>query len=377
MKIIIAPDSFKESLTALEVAENIEKGIKLAIPEAETIKVPMADGGEGTVQALVDAHNGKIIEKEVLGPEGSKVKAFYGIINDKTAVIEMAAASGISYIDPTTADPGKTTTYGTGQLIKSALERGARHIILGIGGSATMDAGVGALKALGFSFKDENGQRISRGGSQIGRIASVSKENLYSPAEELYLEIACDVSNPFYGENGAAYIYGPQKGASPEQVEELDQNFRSFNQFVKEKYNRDLQQLPGSGAAGGLGAGLITFLNGELKEGADIVARANHLEDKLKGADLVITGEGQLDSQTINNKAPIHVAHLAKEQGIPVIAIAGSFGDGFQQVYQEGITAAFSIINKPVAINKIILATPELLQETARNISKLITLNIY
>ncbi|MFW6301532.1 MAG: glycerate kinase [Bacillota bacterium] len=376
MKIIIAPDSYKESLTALEVAENIEKGIKAVMPEADTIKVPMADGGEGTVQALVDAHNGQIIKEEVIGPEGEKVKAFYGILDEKTAVIEMAAASGISYIDPATADPRKTTTYGTGQLIKSALEKGARHIILGIGGSATMDAGIGALKALGFSFKDENGQRISRGGGQIGRIAFVSKENLYPPAEELYLEIACDVSNPFYGENGAAYIYGPQKGASQKQVEELDQNFRKFNQFVKENYNRDLQQLAGAGAAGGLGAGLITFLNGELKEGADIVARANRLEEKLKGADLVITGEGQLDSQTINNKAPIHVAQLAKKQGIPVIAIAGSLGTGYQQVYQAGIDAAFSIIDKPGSLNKIILAAPELLQETARNIGKIITLNI-
>ena len=377
MKIIIAPDSYKESLTALEVAENIEKGIKAIMPEADTIKVPMADGGEGTVQALVDAHDGQIIEEEVIGPVGKKVKAFYGILDKKTAVIEMAAASGISYIDPATVDPRKTTTYGTGQLIKSALERGASHIILGIGGSATMDAGIGALKALGFSFKDKNGQRIGRGGGQIGRIASVSKENIYPPAEELYLEIACDVSNPFYGKNGAAYIYGPQKGASQEQVEELDQNFRRFNQFVKENYSRDLQQLAGAGAAGGLGAGLITFLNGELKGGADIVARANQLAEKLKGADLVITGEGQLDSQTVNNKAPIHVAHLAQKQGIPVIAIAGSLGAGYQQVYQEGITAAFSIVNKPDSLNKIILATPELLQETARNIIKLITLNIY
>ena len=377
MKIIIAPDSYKESLTALEVAENIEKGIKAAVPASETIKVPMADGGEGTVQALVDANDGQMIKEEVIGPEGNKVKAFYGILDGNRAVIEMAAASGISYIDPVTADPRTTTTYGTGQLIKSALKRGARHIIVGIGGSATMDAGIGALQALGFTFKDKEGQEIGRGGGQIHRIASVSKENLYPPAEELYLEIACDVSNPLYGENGAAYIYGPQKGASKEQVEELDQNFRKFNQFVRDNYNRDLQLLPGAGAAGGLGAGLITFLNGELKEGADIVARANRLEEKLKGADLVITGEGQLDSQTVNNKAPIHVAHLAQKQGIPVIAIAGSFGDGYQKVYQEGIDAAFSIIDKPASLNKIILATPELLQETARNIIKLITLNIH
>ncbi|MBF8437110.1 glycerate kinase [Halanaerobiaceae bacterium Z-7014] len=376
MKIIIAPDSYKGSLTALEVAENIETGIKKTIPEAEIIKVPMADGGEGTVQALVDAHNGQIIEEEVIGPEGDRVKAFYGILNESQAVIEMAAASGISYIDPATADPRKTTTYGTGQLIKSALKRGASHIILGIGGSATMDAGVGALQALGFSFKDKAGQEIGRGGGQIGKIASVSKENLYPPAEELYLEIACDVSNPFYGENGAAYIYGPQKGASQKQVEELDQNFRKFNQFVRDNYNKDLQQLPGAGAAGGLGAGLITFLNGELKEGADIVARANQLAAKLKGADLVITGEGQLDYQTVNNKAPIHVAHLAGAEGIPVLAIAGSLGEDYQKVFQKGIDAAFSIINKPASLNKIILATPELLQETARNIGRLITLDI-
>ncbi len=377
MKIIIAPDSYKESLTALEVAENIEKGIKEARPEAATLKVPMADGGEGTVQALVDAHDGQIIEEEVIGPEGCKVRAFYGILDDNRAVIEMAAASGIGYINPATADPRKTTTYGTGQLIKSALKRGASHIILGIGGSATMDAGIGALQALGFSFKDQAGNEIGRGGGQIGRIASVSKENLYPPAKNIYLEIACDVSNPFFGDNGAAYIYGPQKGASLEQVEELDQNFRKFNQFVMDNYNRDLQQLPGSGAAGGLGAGLITFLNGELKEGADIVARANQLEEKLKGADLVITGEGQLDSQTVNNKAPIHVAHLAKKQEIPVIAIAGSLGDGYQKVFEAGIDAAFSIIDRPASLNKIILASPELLQETARNIINLITLSIY
>ena len=376
MKIVIAPDSYKGSLTALEVAENIEIGIKKAIPEAEIVKVPMADGGEGTVQALVDAHNGQIIEEEVIGPEGDKVKAFYGILNESQAVIEMAAASGISYINPAIADPRKTTTYGTGQLIKSALKKGISHIILGIGGSATMDAGIGALQALGFIFIDKDGQEIGRGGGQIGRIARVSKGNLYPPAKDLYLEIACDVSNPFHGENGAAYIYGPQKGASPEQVKELDQNFRKFNQFVKENYNRDLQQLPGSGAAGGLGAGLITFLNGELKEGADIVARANRLAEKLKEADLVITGEGQLDYQTVNNKAPIHVAHLAREEGIPVIAIAGSLGEDYQKVFQEGIDAAFSIINKPASLNKIILATPELIQETARNTGKLITLDI-
>ncbi len=366
MKFMVAPDSFKGSLTALEVAENIARGILRVLPEAEIVKVPMADGGEGTVQSLVDATGGSIIDQEVTGPLGSPVKAYYGLLGDgKTAVIEMATASGLPLVPPDQTDPGKTTTYGTGELIKKAIEKGAEKLIIGIGGSATNDAGVGMAQALGASFLDENGEELGYGGGELERLQSIDLSGLMPETEQVEIQVACDVNNPLYGSDGAACVYGPQKGATPEMVERLDQNLRHFALIVKRELGKDVQTIPGAGAAGGLGAGLVAFLGAELKSGVEIVLDVNKLEDKLSGVDLVITGEGKIDKQTVKGKTPIGVARKAKLAGIPVIALAGTSGEDAGVVLQEGIDAVFSIIQAPVSLDEAVMETEKWLQSTA------------
>lgn len=363
MKILIAPDSFKGSLTALEVAENIAKGVLSVLPETEITKVPMADGGEGTVQSLVDATGGKIISKEVTGPLGESVKAYFGLLGDgKTGVIEMATASGLPLVPPGKADPTKTTTYGTGELIKAALDEGAQELIIGIGGSATNDGGVGMAQALGISFQDKDGNEIGFGGGELNRIESIDMSGLVPRMKGVKIRVACDVNNPLYGPDGAAHIYGPQKGATPEMVKQLDNNLRHFARIVKRELGKDIQSIPGAGAAGGLGAGLVAFLNAELRSGVEIVLETNKFAEKLQGVDLVITGEGKIDGQTVKGKTPIGVARKAKEHGIPVIAFAGTLGNDADIVLKEGIDAIFSIIQQPVALEEAIQKTAEWLQ---------------
>ncbi|MGM0549216.1 MAG: glycerate kinase [Bacillota bacterium] len=375
MNILVAPDSFKGSLTALEVAENIEKGIKKAAPKAKVELLPLADGGEGTVQALVDATQGEIIQAEVLGPLGNKVQAFYGLLGDnKTAVIEMAAASGLPLVPQAKRNPLKTTTYGTGELIKSALDQGVEKIIIGIGGSATNDAGVGMAQALGAQILDAAGNQIGFGGGSLDQIVEINLENLDSRLKSVEILVACDVDNPLFGKNGAAYVYGRQKGADRKMIKKLDQNLRYFNQMVIKKLAKDLSQVAGAGAAGGLGAGLLAFLAADLKAGIEIIFELLNFEKQLENVDLVITGEGCLDAQSLNGKVVVGVAHAAAKKRIPVIAIAGSLGAKADKILTEGISSYFSIINKPANLDEIINQSPELIISLSEQIIRTISL---
>lgn len=375
MNILAAPDSFKGSLTALEVSENIKIGIKNFDQNINVDLLPMADGGEGTVQSLVDATDGEIIRKEVTGPLGEKVEAFYGILgNQNTAVIEMAAASGLPLIAPAKRDPLKTTTYGTGELIASALDHGVEKIIVGIGGSATNDAGVGMAQALGAEILDENGKQIAFGGENLSKIKEINLESLDSRIKELEVLTACDVDNPLFGRNGAAYVYAPQKGADQYMVEKLDNNLRHFNEMIKKELGKNVNKIPGAGAAGGLGAGLVAFLGAELKAGVDIILDLINFERRLKDVDLVITGEGMLDGQSIYGKTPVGVAKKAKEKDIPVIAVAGTLGFGVEKVLDHGIDAYFSIIDKPAELDLIIKETPKLIQKLSEQIIRTISI---
>ena len=373
MRILVAPDSFKGSLTAMEAAKNIKKGINSYDSKIDVELLPMADGGEGTVQSLVDATNGEIIEKEVNGPLGNKVKAFYGLLGDqKTAVIEMAAASGLPLVPEGKKNPLKTTTYGTGELIASALDAGAQKIIIGIGGSATNDAGVGMAQALGAEILDAEEQQIDFGGGNLDKIEKINLDKLDSRLQDVEVVVACDVDNPLYGKNGAAYVYAPQKGADPEMVKILDQNLRHFNQIAIKELNKDINKIPGAGAAGGLGAGLVAFLDAELKAGVDIVLDIIDFESYLKDVDLVITGEGMLDGQSIYGKTPVGVSRSAAKKDIPVIAIAGTLGEGVEKILDYGINSYFSIIDRPAELKEIIEKSPELLANLSEQIIRTI-----
>lgn len=373
MKILVAPDSFKGSLTAMEAAENIKRGIHNFDSEINVDLLPMADGGEGTVQSLVDATDGEIIEKEVTGPLGDQVEAFYGLLGDKkTAVIEMAAASGLPLVPEEKKNPLKTTTYGTGELIASALEHGVEQIIIGIGGSATNDAGVGMAQALGAEILDAEGNQVDFGGGNLDQIAKIDLKNLDSRLKDVEILAACDVDNPLFGKDGAAYVYGPQKGADPEMVEILDQNLRHFNQIAVKELGKDTNQISGAGAAGGLGAGLVAFLDAELKAGVDIVLDIIDFNKRLKDIDLVITGEGMLDGQSIYGKTPVGVSRSAAKKDIPVIAVAGTLGRGVEKVLNHGINAYFSIIDRPAELKEIVERSPELLANLSEQVIRTI-----
>ncbi|MED3916378.1 glycerate kinase [Priestia megaterium] len=377
MKIVIAPDSFKESLTALRVCEAVEKGIRIHFPNAEISKVPMADGGEGTVQSLVDATGGQIIQAKVTGPLGKEVEAFYGILGDgKTAVIEMAAASGLHHVPVNKRNPLITTTRGTGELILKALDQKVKHIIIGIGGSATNDGGAGMAKALGAKLLDANGIEMKEGGGSLDQLASIDLTNLDSRLAEVKVEVACDVDNPLTGETGASAIFGPQKGATPHMVKQLDRNLAHYAAVIEKELDIHIQNVPGAGAAGGLGGGLLAFLSAELKPGVDIVIEATQLESYIKDADLVITGEGRIDGQTIYGKTPIGVAKTAKKHSVPVIAIAGSIGVGSEAVYEHGISALFSIVPGAVNLSEALEKADENIERTAKNVASVISLAI-
>ncbi|GAB1769574.1 glycerate kinase [Priestia sp. FSL R5-0597] len=377
MKIVIAPDSFKESLTALHVCEAVEKGIKSHFPDAEISKVPMADGGEGTVQSLVDATGGDIIQARVTGPLGKEVEAFYGILGDgNTAVIEMAAASGLHHVPVDKRNPLITTTRGTGELILKALDHKVKHIIIGIGGSATNDGGTGMAKALGAKLLDANGAEIKEGGGSLAQLASIDLTNLDSRLAEVKVEVACDVDNPLTGETGASAVFGPQKGATPDMVKQLDRNLAHYAAIVGKEMGIHIQSIPGAGAAGGLGGGLLAFLSAELKPGVDIVIKATQLESYIKNADLVITGEGKIDGQTIYGKTPIGVAKTAKKHSVPVIAIAGSIGAGSEAVYEHGISALFSVVPGAVSLQEALEKADENIERTAKNVASVIRLGI-
>ncbi|PJG85664.1 glycerate kinase [Conservatibacter flavescens] len=376
MKIVIAPDSFKESLTALEVAQAIETGFKRIFPEAEYICVPMADGGEGSVQSLIDATQGSQLEVQVTAPLGDTVTGFLGISGDKkTAFIEMAAASGLHLVPPEARNPLKTTSFGTGELIKKALDLGVEKIILGIGGSATNDGGVGMLQALGASFKDHNQRELGFGGEQLAYLAYVELGGLDPRLATVEIEVACDVSNPLCGKLGATAIFGPQKGATAEMLPILDKALAHFAEVVKTHYQLDIAHHAGAGAAGGMGAGLLLLPNVKLKAGVEIILQAVKLAEKLNHADLVITGEGRMDSQSIAGKTPIGVAKLAKQRQQRVIAIVGSLREDYDVVYQHGIDAVFPIIRQVSSLEDTLKQGRENLISTAENIARLMHLS--
>ncbi|WHY00217.1 glycerate kinase [Neobacillus sp. DY30] len=370
MKIVIAPDSFKESLSALEVSESIEKGFKRIIPDAECIKVPMADGGEGTVQSLVDATGGEIISKTVTGPLGEQVDAFFGILGNKTtAVIEMAAASGLHLVPAEKRNPLLTTTRGTGELIAAALDYGVNHIIIGIGGSATNDGGAGMAKALGALLLDENGIEIEEGGGALCHLASINLSEFDPRLATIKIEVACDVDNPLMGDKGASAIFGPQKGATPEMVTLLDQNLGHYAAIIERDLGKKINEVPGSGAAGGLGGGLLAFLPSEMKRGVEIVIEATGLSRIIEDADLVITGEGKIDGQTIFGKTPIGVAKTAKKYGVPVVGIAGNVSKDSEVVHEHGIDAIFSIVPGVILLEDAFQHAKEYVERTAANIA--------
>ncbi|PMC35449.1 glycerate kinase [Bacillus sp. UMB0899] len=370
MKIVIAPDSFKESLSAMEAAQAIERGFQTVFPNADYYKIPMADGGEGTVRSLVDATNGTIEERIVTGPLGNPVKAFFGVMGDgKTAVIEMAAASGLHLVPIEQRNPLVTTTRGTGELILTALDLGVEHIIIGIGGSATNDGGAGMVQVLGGRLLDGNGDDIEAGGGALSKIVSIDLTGLDQRLKKVRIEVACDVDNPLTGPRGASAIFGPQKGATPEMVQLLDQNLTHFADVVEASTGKSFRTIEGAGAAGGLGASLAAFLNAELKRGIQIVLDAVNFADVVKDADLVITGEGKIDHQTIYGKTPIGVAKAAKKYGVPVIGIAGSLSHGCDVVYEHGIDSLFSIVPGVTTLSDAFEHAAVYMEMTARNIA--------
>lgn len=357
MKIVIAPDSFKGNMTSLQVASAIEKGIKRVLPRARCVKVPMADGGEGTVQSLVDATGGRIVRKKVTGPAGKPVRASYGMLADgETAVIEMAEASGLPQVSGREKNPMKTTTYGTGELIRDAMDRGARHIIIGIGGSATTDGGAGMAQALGVKFRNSRNTVIKEKGSggMLNKIASIDMSDVDPRLRKTRVTVASDVDNPLCGKRGAAHVFGPQKGATPAMVKTLDANLKHFGQLIKRDLKKNIINMKGAGAAGGLGAGLVAFTGARLKSGIDIVVEATGLKNAIKGADLVITGEGRVDFQTAFGKTPAGVAKAAKRFRVPVVAIGGGLADDARGVFDHGIHALESAAARDMSLEEAI-----------------------
>ena len=371
MKIVIAPDSFKDSLSAEKVADAIAAGLADVMPHAQLVKCPMADGGEGTVEAIVAAGNGQLRRNHVQGPLGAPVEAHWGWLPDShTAIIEMAEASGLQLLKPEQRNACITSTFGTGELIKAALDAGARRVILAIGGSATNDAGAGALQALGLGLFDAQGNHLPRGGLALAHVARIELSDLDPRLAEVRFEIAADVNNPLCGEHGASAIFGPQKGASAEQVRLLDQALGHFADHCANVLPKDVRHEPGSGAAGGLGFAAKAFFGAQFRAGVEVVAELVGLAEAVKGADLVITGEGRFDAQTLRGKTPFGVARIAGQHNVPVIVIAGTLGEGYEQMYAHGVAAAFALPAGPMSLEQACSEAPRLLRERASDIAR-------
>ena len=368
MRIVIAPQSFKSSVSALTAAQAIERGVKKALPDCETFLVPVADGGDGTLEVLVNSTGGRIFRTIVTGPLGHAVEADWGVMGDgQTAVIEMARASGLAMVPHRRRNPRTTTTFGTGELIKHAVDRGFDRIVVGMGGSATNDAGMGMASALGAKFLDEKGNVLPKGGAALAQLERIDISGLDARLGEVDIVGATDVTNPLCGPTGASAIFGPQKGATPETVAELDGALANFARVA----NRDLgidflnEEHPGAGAAGGLGAGLMAFTNCRLQSGIDLVCEVLNFEEHIKGADLVLTGEGRADLSSIYDKAPVGVARKAAPHGVPTVILAGSLGDGYEELYQHGIAGIVCIADRPMSFERSLARTEELLEDTA------------
>jgi len=375
MKIIFAPDSFKGTFSSSEIIEYLEKGAKKYFDNLEVVKVPIADGGEGTVDAIISATGGKYLQCNVTGPLGDKVNAKYGLVND-IAVIEMAEASGITLVDTDKRNPLFTTTYGTGELILEALNQGAKEIIIGIGGSATNDGGIGMAQALGVHFYDKQGNEVGLGGQYLEKINSISLKDLDDRFKNIKITVICDVTNPLTGPCGATYVYGPQKGGSKEILDRLEEGMTNYKHVIEKELNIKLNDIPGTGAAGGLGAALVAFLGGKLKPGIETILDLVQFESLAKDADLVITGEGRLDGQSIFGKVPTGIGKRCKNLKAKVIVIAGSVGEEVDKVYNYGIDAIFSTIDKPITLEEALNNSNELLVQAIDRMYRLIKLGM-
>lgn len=376
LKIGIAPDSFKGTLTSLQAANRIEKGLRKAIPDILIVKIPVADGGEGTVRAIVESTRGRFVRRTVKNPLGRNIRAEFGITGDgKTAVIEMAAASGLALLKLKERNPMKTSTFGTGQMIKAALDLGAHKVLVGIGGSATTDGGMGMARALGVKFLDKQGRQIRDCGGALKDLARIDMGGLDPRVEKTSFEVACDVDNPLTGKKGAAHVYGPQKGATPAMVRQLDANLRNLARIIRRDVGVDILRVPGSGAAGGLGGGLMAFVGGVLRPGVDIVMDSVQLEKRLRGCDLVITGEGSMDGQTVYGKTPAGVARIAKKLRLPVIAVCGRLGEGVHNVLKVGIDAYTATLEHSIRNEEDIPREgPILIERKAEQVGRLLTI---
>ena len=373
MRVVVAPDSYKGSVSAVGVAAALERGVLRVFPQAEVRKIPIADGGEGTVEALVTATGGKIRQERVRGPLGEAVEAYWGILGDgETAVIEMAAASGLPLVPQERRDPRITTTYGTGELIRAALDAGLRRIIIGIGGSATNDGGTGMAQALGAKFLAADGTELPPGGGALAKLKTMDLSGLDSRLAATEITVACDVDNPLCGSRGASAVFGPQKGATPAMVAELDSALAHFAECARAATERDVADLAGAGAAGGLGAGLLFFTPAKLRPGVEIVLEAVKFADVVKEAAFVITGEGRTDFQTAYGKAPVGVAKVAKQFGVPVFCISGGLGDGADDVLAQGIDATMSICSRPLSLEECMRDGATLIEEAAARLCRIL-----
>ncbi len=373
MRIVIAPDSFKGSLSAVAVAKAMEAGVLSVFPAAEVKKVPIADGGEGTVEALVLATGGCVIPEKVTGPLGEPVEAHWGLLGDgETAVIEMAAASGLTLVPKERRNPRVTTTYGTGQLVKAALDRGIRKLIIGIGGSATNDGGTGLARALGVRFLDAGGRDLAEGGAALAGLASIDMTGLDPRLKDTQIMVACDVDNPLCGPRGATAVYGPQKGATLDMLVELDEALAKYAAVAKAATGKDVASAPGAGAAGGLGAGLMFFTAASLRPGVEIVLEATGFAALVRDATLVITGEGNTDFQTAHGKAPVGVAKVAKRFGVPAVCLSGGLGKGCDAVLEQGIDGLMSVVPQPMALEECMCSAAELIEAATARLCRLL-----
>ncbi|HFG1707308.1 TPA: glycerate kinase [Vibrio cholerae] len=372
MKVVIAPDSFKESLTAKQVCDAIQAGLARVWHDAKFVAIPVADGGEGTVQSLVDATQGRLVEVKVMGPQGKRVEAFYGMLGDnQTAVIEMAAASGLHHVPLAQRDPKLTTSFGTGELIRHALDQGVTKLIIGLGGSATNDGGVGMLAALGARFTNADGDPIQLTGGGLRELTHIDLQDFDPRLQHCDILVACDVNNPLCGDKGASAVFGPQKGATPEDVQLLDGALRQFGLLTEKVTGKMVLESAGAGAAGGMGAALLAYTQARLRPGIEIVLETVQLAHQVSDADLVITGEGRIDSQTVHGKTPMGVAKVAKRFDVPVLALCGCTGDNYQAVYQCGIDAVFAAVPRAMLLEDALKESDFNLADLAENVARL------
>jgi glycerate kinase len=373
LNILVAPNAFKESLTAMEAAEAISAGIRRILPRARITRIPIADGGDGTLEAVISGTKGQIFKKRVVGPLGNRITSGFGITGDgRTAIIEMSRASGLALVPSGRRNPMQTNSVGTGQLMLAALDRGVRHILLGIGGSATVDGGIGALQALGVEFLDRQGRPVGHGGQGLLAVEQIRMKNLHPAVKRADIQIACDVDNPLTGPKGAAAVFGPQKGATPAMVKKLDQGLAKLAKLIANTTGAQITKVPGTGAAGGIAGSFLGLLRARLRPGSELVFDLLKLEQVLAGMDWVITGEGRIDFQTPFGKGPGMLAKLAARYGVPVIGLAGAIDNDVEDLFNQGFTALFSIVNRPMDLSTALQKAPELMLETSEQVARLI-----